>query len=93
LTGYPGAALHLLRVLGGRHRAPRIRLPDPDPPVLGAALGAFVNAGYARRDSTLHLLERRIDAEHPVPPVDPERLLLVDEPRLIAVAPGITPGG
>lgn len=93
LTGDPGAPLHLLQLLGGRHRAPRIRLPDPDPPVLRGALEGFVDAGYTPRDDTLHLLGRPIDSEHPVPPVDPERLILVDEPRLIAVAPGITPGG
>ena len=44
---------------------------------------ALLASGYQVGEWPLHILGRRIDSEHPIPDVDPTRLVLAEEPRPI----------
>lgn len=68
-------------------RAPRPRLPDPDPPMLrGGIAERWAADGFPAHDHTLHILARAMDA--PLPQADPPGVLvLADRPRLIARPP------
>ncbi|MEO8625684.1 MAG: hypothetical protein ABI452_03200 [Candidatus Limnocylindrales bacterium] len=63
-------------------RTLRFRLPlDSD--LDTAAYDRLLGAGYRSGDWGLHILGRQIDGAHPLPGVDPDRLVLADEPRAI----------
>ncbi len=70
-------------------RAPRPRLPDPDPPMLRDGIAArWAADGFPAHEHTLHILARTMDA--PVPEADPPGVLaLVDPPRSIARPPAL----
>ncbi|CAN5722825.1 hypothetical protein BH18CHL1_BH18CHL1_01970 [soil metagenome] len=75
-------ALELARAIGGgRPGLPRLRLPDPDPPLLaGNGARAWAQAGWPGAERTAHLLAREIDDAHPIPePGDPALLEFVPE--------------
>lgn len=60
----------------------RFRLPLDS--VLDAAVyDRLIGAGYRCGDWGLHILGRPMDSAHPLPQVDPRRLVLADEPRKI----------
>jgi GNAT superfamily N-acetyltransferase len=71
------------RAAGTAHR---LRLPDPEPPLLrGGGAERFAERGYGPHRRVIHTLARPIDADHPVPEPDaPELLVMVDEPQLVA---------
>lgn len=67
---------------------PDIRIPDPDAPLLRDTLERFRAAGYTPWNQASILVERPVDAAHPLPePDEPGTLVLGDEPRRIAVPP------
>jgi GNAT superfamily N-acetyltransferase len=80
LAGHGHRALALVeKVRATAGQAPRFRLPE------GAALldgceEDFARAGYAAGDWLLHILERPIDADHPLPEADGGRLILGEPP-------------
>jgi GNAT superfamily N-acetyltransferase len=61
----------------------RVRLPDPDPPLLrDGGVERFAERGYGPHRRVIHTLARPIDADHPVPEPDaPELLVMAEEPR------------
>jgi hypothetical protein len=66
----------------------RVRLPDPDPPILAAGLEAWATAGFRPRDHVNHLLERRPAPDEPLPmPESPHLLVFEDPPSAVAVPP------
>ena len=81
LSGDGGAAVRLLERVRELGIAPaQVWLPDPDPPLLRGHEEAFAAAGYPPSRGRILMLERPMDAAHPVPAVDPSRLLLAEEP-------------
>lgn len=89
LAGEPDAAMTLARMIRDRAGAPiRLRLPDPDPPLMGGRSDAWARLGYPARPHTNHLLERRLDDRSPPPVAEEEALLVLeDAPARVAVAP------
>ena len=88
LAGDGRSALTLLDDLRrAAGRAPRPRLPDPDPPMLRGGLAErWAADGFPAHDHTLHILARTMDA--PVPQAEPPDVLaLVDPPRPVARPP------
>jgi hypothetical protein len=88
LAGDGRSALTLLDDL--RHaagRAPRPRLPDPDPPMLRDGIAErWAADGFPAHDHTLHIMARTMDAS--VPQAEPPGVLaLVDPPRPVARPP------
>ncbi|MBA2488549.1 MAG: GNAT family N-acetyltransferase [Chloroflexi bacterium] len=82
LLGHPRPALELARAIGGgRPGLPRIRLPDPEPPLLvGTGANAWAQAGWPAAERTAHILGREIDRAHPLPePAHPELLEFTPE--------------
>jgi hypothetical protein len=67
-------------------RTIRFRLPE-EGPAAEAAHEQLVAAGYRAGEWALHVLGRPIDAAHPVPGVDPSRLILADEPAAVLEPP------
>jgi GNAT superfamily N-acetyltransferase len=63
----------------------RFRLPE-DAPLAQDAHDRLSAAGYRSPDFKLHILGRPIDSSHPIPDVDPARVLLADEPQPILEA-------
>lgn len=84
LIGDPAAALDLATALGGgRAGLPRIRLPDPDPPLLSSGVAdAWADAGWPASARATHLLERHVDEEHPVPEPDDPSLSRFDDDQV-----------
>lgn len=80
IVGDASASFELLRTIGcGRAGLPRVRLPDPDPPLLaGSAADAWTQAGWPPQGRTTHLLAREIGPAHPIPQPDDPRLLRTD---------------
>jgi hypothetical protein len=60
----------------------RFRLAEAEP-ITANTHDRLIAAGYRSGEWSLHILGRPIDAAHPVPPVDPTRLVLADEPQPI----------
>ena len=86
LAGRPEASIRLAGTIR-RHvgAALRVRLPDPDPPLVGGNAGAWRDAGFPPRSYVTHLLERRVAAGTPVPEPDAPHLLeFEDRPARIA---------
>lgn len=44
----------------------------------------FRALGFVTPDWELHILARPMDADHPIPPPDPSRVVLADPPRLLS---------
>jgi RimJ/RimL family protein N-acetyltransferase len=86
LVGEPHTALELasrLRKLAGEPI--RLRLPDPDPPVLAGIRPARSPGGFTRHARTLHLFERDV---LPLPEPDaPSQLTYLEDPAPVAHAP------
>jgi hypothetical protein len=80
LAGGGTAAIKLLAKLG----YPELRLPDPPPRSLAAIEPELAAAGLTPWSHQAVVVERRMDADHPLPAVDPARLVLQDVPRTIA---------
>lgn len=88
LAGDGRSALTLLDDLRrAAGRAPRPRLPDPDPPMLrGGVAERWAADGFPAHDHPLHILARTMDA--PLPHAEPPGVLaLVDPPRPVAHPP------
>jgi GNAT superfamily N-acetyltransferase len=80
-VGDAEALLDLLLWLG----RPEIRVPDPDPPVLGRHAAEFAREGFPPWHQASVVVERPIDAAHPLPEADDLGLLIyAEEPRRIA---------
>jgi hypothetical protein len=80
------SALELVTAVEAAAGVPhRLRLPDPDPPLLrdgGAA--RFTERGYGPHRHVIHTFARPLDAEHPVPePDEPGLLVMAEEPALV----------
>lgn len=80
LAGGGAAAVKLLAKLG----YPETRLPDPLPRALAAIEPELAAAGLTPWSHQAVIVERPMDAGHPLPAVDPARLVLQDVPRRIA---------
>ncbi|MEP7158783.1 MAG: GNAT family N-acetyltransferase [Chloroflexota bacterium] len=66
----------------------RFRLADASP-LRTTGHDQLDSAGYHSGEWTLHLLGRPIDADHPIPDVDPARLVLADPPQPILEPPAL----
>jgi GNAT superfamily N-acetyltransferase len=82
IVGDGGSAVRLLvaidKMIG---RRPRLRLPDPSPPILaGDAEEGWRSAGYLPHVASLHILEKRLVGSTSVPEIPADLLLLVDHP-------------
>jgi hypothetical protein len=82
LAGDADAALRLLEPLG----FPDVRLPDPLPAPLVSVETPLERAGLIAWPHAAVIVERPMDAAHPLPAIDPSRLVLEDTPRALAVA-------
>jgi hypothetical protein len=60
----------------------RFRVPK-DAPMVAGHEQLFRDAGFVTPESELHLLARPMDEAHPIPPADPARVVLADEPSPI----------
>jgi hypothetical protein len=87
VAGEPAAALRLAATIRERAGAPvRLRLPDPDPPLVAGDPDAWARAGYPARRHAAHILERPLVRGERLP--DPTGLVVFeDPPRRIAIAP------
>lgn len=85
-AGDPRPIAGLLAVLGH----PEIHLPDPLPPSLLGLPEVLEPHGYMPWDESSIIVERPMDAAHPLPEAeDPQLLIYGDEPRRIAVPPDL----
>jgi GNAT superfamily N-acetyltransferase len=48
---------------------------------------SYLDAGYELSDWAMHIMARAIDDKHPVPPVDPDALVLQDSPEAVITPP------
>jgi GNAT superfamily N-acetyltransferase len=83
LVGEPAHAVELvehLRAAAGR--TVRFRIPE-NAPLADDLHDRLLAAGYRSPDFRLHILGRPIDAGHPIPDVDPARIVLADTPEKI----------
>ena len=88
LAGAVDPAIELietLRALAGE--TAHFRLPDGSPLQVDGA-EQLTRDGYRTSDWSLHLLERPLDAAHPVPEVDPVALIMPDAPLPLSEAIG-----
>lgn len=58
----------------------RFRVPAGAPMIIEHE-DAFRAAGFVTRDWEMHILARPMDADHPIPPADPARVVLADQPQ------------
>lgn len=72
--------LERLRATAGK--TVRFRLPE-DAPQAQDAHDRLIAAGYRSPDFKLHILGRPIDSAHPIPDVEPNRVVLAEEPQPI----------
>lgn len=83
LIGEPTGVTALVeRLRAVANRTVRFRVPE-DHPLAQDLHDRLLAAGYRSPDFRLHILGRPIDDEHPIPPVDPTRVVLADEPQPI----------
>lgn len=76
------------RAASATEQRTRLRLPDPDPPLVAGATALFQEAGLPPGDHLLHLLERPIDPREALPEPDATGLLSYAEPpRAVALPP------
>jgi hypothetical protein len=81
LVGQPQTVVNLvegLRAIAGR--TVRFRMPE-DSPGATQMHDELIAAGYRSPDFRLHILGRPIDGSHPIPEVDPARVVLSDKPE------------
>jgi hypothetical protein len=78
--GVAAAALDLLAALG----YPPVRLPDPLPAPLAGIDAPLAAAGLSPWKHAAVIVERPMDTAHPLPVIDPLRLVLEDTPHAIA---------
>jgi hypothetical protein len=80
LIGEPASVIALVeRLRAVANRTMRFRVPEAAP--LAQELhDRLTAAGYRSPDFRLHVLGRPIDDEHPIPDVDPARVVMADEP-------------
>jgi hypothetical protein len=87
LVGDIDPAIALLELIrSATAKTVRFRLPEGSP-LQSTGHDQLMAAGYRPSDWTLHLLGRPIDADHPIPDVDPAKLNLADLPQPILVPP------
>jgi GNAT superfamily N-acetyltransferase len=80
LTGDPGSVVALVeRLRTAAAKTVRFRLAE-DSPLAHDTHERLIAAGYRSPDFKLHILGRPIDEDHPIPDVDPARVVLADEP-------------
>jgi len=85
VAGDGGAALELVETTRGlAGETVRIRVAA-GAPLIAEHEDQFRGAGYAFPEWALDVLWRAIDESHPVPPVDPDALVLADRPAPILV--------
>jgi len=87
LVGRPASALALLVALGrASGGSPRVRLPDPNPPLLAhEEAERWAAAGLVAHPMALHLMGRTIEPGVALPAAEPpDVLVLLDEPRSVA---------
>jgi hypothetical protein len=83
LCGGAVAATRILERLG----YPQVRLPEPLPTSMAGVASSLAAAGIEPWPHAAVIVERLIDPAHPIPAVDPARLVLEDAPRAIAKPP------
>lgn len=54
-----------------------------DAPLVASVEGIYRDAGYTFGEWPMHIMARSIDAAHPVPPLDPTALTLLDPPGAV----------
>lgn len=64
----------------------RFRVPR-DAPMIAGHEELFRAAGFVTPDWELHILARPMDEDHPIPPADPRRVVLADQPRANLTTP------
>jgi GNAT superfamily N-acetyltransferase len=74
------ALVEKLRTTAGK--TVRFRIPE-NGPLADDLHDRLLAAGYRSPDFKLHILGRPIDSEHPIPDVDPARVVMADEPQTI----------
>lgn len=80
VVGEPEGVVNVVdRLRTAAGRTLRFRLPEEGPHAQDMH-DRLIAAGYRSPDFKLHVLGRPIDREHPIPPVDPARVDLADEP-------------
>jgi RimJ/RimL family protein N-acetyltransferase len=89
LVGDPEVALDMAGRFRDLAREPlRLRLPDPDPPVVAGVEPARSPGGFTRHARTVHLFERSLDD---LPEADePGQLKYLEQPTRIAIAPEVS---
>ena len=82
LVGEVDAMLDLVNAVraAAGDRTLRFRLAEAEE-ITASTHDRLTAAGYRSGEWSLHILGRAIDPAHPLPEVDPKRLILADEPR------------
>jgi hypothetical protein len=92
LAGQPNAALRLAGEIQRLARESiRFRLPMTDAPIAAHLEAGYAAAGFRARPFELHILGRHMTPSLGLPPVNPGRLVLVDEPRRLIEPPLAVP--
>ncbi len=87
VVGVPRAAFELVdRVRRAAGETIDFRYPT-QAPLVSAVRQSYLDAGYELSDWELHILARRMDAAHPVPPVDDDAVKLEDAPQAVITPP------
>jgi len=89
LGGEPNAAFELLeQVRGLAGESIRFRFAE-GAPLINAVRQRYEQAGYIVPEWTMLIMERPLDASHPLPEIDPGALMLADSPQpsLVAARP------
>ena len=87
LVGIPRAAFEVVEhVRRAANETLRFRYPDGAPLVTDIKQ-TYLDAGYQLHDFAMHILARPIDADHPIPAVDGDALVLEDPPAAVITPP------